>query len=323
MAETPMVSLGDVINVGSAVAGGVSAGKANKRAEKMFDKQLQFNRLSAQEARGFAYQMWNKQNEYDTPANQRQRLLDAGINPLSGSDWSNSSSDVSYPGSPSASNFSGYLNPVASAFDTAQIASQITNTNADTEQKYAETARTLALTPHEVRQIEENINLAKQNIQNLMSSKDLTDEQRKNLEIIDKWLDTEKEFELHKKISEIAVNKSIANLNDEQAEKLRYEIENILPLQKINAELSNEQLEELIKETRQKIALLSKQTGLAEKDLINYSYNHMPEYAKLGVEITKAAKENNKKQSEKIVNGLNKVGAWFMDRLSSAYDLSW
>lgn len=54
-----------------------------------------FNSLEAQKNRDFQEYMWNKNNEYNTPARQKQRLLDAGLNPylmLSGGSAGNAQS---------------------------------------------------------------------------------------------------------------------------------------------------------------------------------------------------------------------------------------
>lgn len=60
--------------LGSAIYGGVSAGKMNKRAVKfqreMWDKQGERE-----------LQYWNMQNEYNSPVAQMQRLREAGLNP--------------------------------------------------------------------------------------------------------------------------------------------------------------------------------------------------------------------------------------------------
>lgn len=42
-----------------------------------------FNALEAQKSRDWELEMWNRQNEYNTPAHQLQLMMDAGINPMS------------------------------------------------------------------------------------------------------------------------------------------------------------------------------------------------------------------------------------------------
>lgn len=62
---------------GSVLGSGIqsfASGKMNKRAEK-------FNREEAQKSRDYTTEMWNKNNEYNTPSNQMQRYKDAGLNP--------------------------------------------------------------------------------------------------------------------------------------------------------------------------------------------------------------------------------------------------
>ena len=59
------------INAGiGAVAGAITAGVQHKYNKKMADYQNDIN-----------IENWNLQNEYNSPANQRKRLEEAGINP--------------------------------------------------------------------------------------------------------------------------------------------------------------------------------------------------------------------------------------------------
>ena len=45
-----------------------------------------FNAREAQKARDFQLEMWNNQNEYNSPANQRRLLAEAGYSPYLGYD---------------------------------------------------------------------------------------------------------------------------------------------------------------------------------------------------------------------------------------------
>ena len=78
--------------VASSIQGGISTNKANEANkainqmnnefnERMLEKQQQFNRQEAETNRGFITDMWNKTNEYNSPAAARQRLEEAGYNP--------------------------------------------------------------------------------------------------------------------------------------------------------------------------------------------------------------------------------------------------
>lgn len=72
----------------SAIGAGISAigsfftNKANnKAANKLFDKQASFAREESQKERDWQEAMYNKNNAYNSPAAQMQRLKDAGLNP--------------------------------------------------------------------------------------------------------------------------------------------------------------------------------------------------------------------------------------------------
>lgn len=51
------------------------------QADSAMQKQLQANLALAKYQNDYNTEMWNKQNEYNSPINQRQRLIDAGLNP--------------------------------------------------------------------------------------------------------------------------------------------------------------------------------------------------------------------------------------------------
>lgn len=72
----------------SAIGAGISAIGSfftnhfnNKAASKLFDKQASFAREESQKERAWQEAMYNKNNAYNTPAAQMQRLKDAGLNP--------------------------------------------------------------------------------------------------------------------------------------------------------------------------------------------------------------------------------------------------
>ena len=72
----------------SAIGAGISAigsffsNRSNaKAANKLFDKQASFAREESQKERDWQEAMYNKNNAYNSPAAQMQRLKDAGLNP--------------------------------------------------------------------------------------------------------------------------------------------------------------------------------------------------------------------------------------------------
>lgn len=86
----PEAALSGIISGAGAVAGaGISAyasGKMNRRAEKFnreeAEKQRTWNENMADKQNAWNYRLWQEALDYDNPANQKQRLLDAGLNPL-------------------------------------------------------------------------------------------------------------------------------------------------------------------------------------------------------------------------------------------------
>ena len=83
-------AIGAIISGGAAVgSAGVQAyasGKMNKRAERFnreeAEKQRTWNENMADKQNAWNYRLWQEALDYDAPAAQKQRLLDAGLNPL-------------------------------------------------------------------------------------------------------------------------------------------------------------------------------------------------------------------------------------------------
>lgn len=62
---------------GSVIGSGLNAIFGNSAAKKAFKNQKQLMALQQQ----YAVENWNRENNYNTPAAQKQRLIDAGLNP--------------------------------------------------------------------------------------------------------------------------------------------------------------------------------------------------------------------------------------------------
>lgn len=110
--------------------------KENQRnrdfTEYMYDKQYDNN-----------VKLWNMHNKYDLPSAQKQRLIDAGLNPdlmYSGKGVSPSPNlQAAVAGSPSSGSLPGY-GGVAEAFNQGRLLdAQIRNIDADTKKKESET----------------------------------------------------------------------------------------------------------------------------------------------------------------------------------------
>lgn len=134
-------SLGSgLISGGLGAIGSIFSNNAQKKenernrefAEYMYDRQYDNS-----------IKVWNMQNKYDLPSAQKQRLIDAGLNPdlmYSGKGVSPSPNlQAAVAGSPSSGSLPGY-GGVAEAFNQGRLLdAQIRNIDADTEKKKSET----------------------------------------------------------------------------------------------------------------------------------------------------------------------------------------
>lgn len=94
----------DLFGIGSMI-GGFAQGalnyssqqKTNENNLRIARETNQANAWIADQNNRFNERMWNLQNEYNTPLAQKQRLLDAGLNPnlmMNGGDTGNANSSV-------------------------------------------------------------------------------------------------------------------------------------------------------------------------------------------------------------------------------------
>lgn len=130
-----------IAGLGSVIGGLFSSKGSSSAAQAQLQAARETNQMNyqiAQENNAFNEKMWNKQNEYNTPAAQRARLEQAGLNPylmLDGSSTGNASSSVTADtsgtqvapdvGSTIASGYQALGNTVSSA--ASQIAQMVYN----------------------------------------------------------------------------------------------------------------------------------------------------------------------------------------------------
>lgn len=69
-----------------AIGGAALGAASNNKNISQNQMNNEFNAQEAQKARDFQLQMWNKENEYNSPANHRRLLAEAGYNPYLGYD---------------------------------------------------------------------------------------------------------------------------------------------------------------------------------------------------------------------------------------------
>ena len=123
--------------VASAIGNAASTNSTNRTNMQINRMNNEFNAAEAEKARQFQFDMWNRENEYNTASAQRSRLEEAGLNPYlmmnGGSAGAASSVGSSSPASASSplgmqrQDFSGFSNALSSAL---QIANQTRETNA-------------------------------------------------------------------------------------------------------------------------------------------------------------------------------------------------
>lgn len=303
---------------GTALAAGITAAGAttnNIIQGKMSDKQRVWNEMMMDRQNKWSVDMYNK---YQSPLAQRQQMLDAGINPLS-SDMSSGS----MPTSAASNNYSlpSLENPAAAGMQAYLQAKQAANLDADSEQKYAETARTKLIAPLEARKLAEENEYVHQQIDNLIKSGKYTDEQITQLQILNKWADKEHEMQLNKVISDTKVNEALAAKTEEERKSIIYTLENLLPLDVENKKWSIEEAKERIKEIQATVEKIGKENNILEQDLINYAFNHMPNNGKTVGALLKQWDKSLKKQSGWISQKLQDGVTFFYDRLMQAFDL--
>ena len=205
------------ISAGLSLFGGMANRQSQERQNRM---NLMAQHVENERNRKFAIDMWNKQNEYNLPTNQMQRLRDAGINPhlaySQGQPMNTSNAPASPTGIGSMPQGVAPQMNIGEVFNALLTSAQVKNMNAQTEKTLAEKKevesrtvgidkdneiKTIELT-HKDRQLLADIGLTEQNIEesksrvessalmnkkveqeieNLKSQKNLTDQQVNNL----------------------------------------------------------------------------------------------------------------------------------------------
>ena len=240
--------IGALGSIAGAGISGAAQGKLNKET-------MEFNRQEAEKARAFSSEMWekqalwnegfwNKQNEYNTPSAQYQRLLDAGLNPMYyGLDGTGNADGMSAPQALGAgtATVGGLQNPLAGFSDIAMQMAQVANIQAQTNKTKSETKMIDAKLPYEVESLRTQIR----------SSNLSADAQ----ETVNKYIDRQQEAEIRMKNATSAEAEKSVERAAAEIEKMDYEKttmfigwletnEKILTLQK-NRELTDKQMQEL------------------------------------------------------------------------------
>jgi hypothetical protein len=206
-----------------AIGGAALGAASNNRNISQNQMNNEFNAQEAQKARGFQLQMWNRQNEYNSPSNQRRLLAEAGYNPYLGYDsntgvaGSTGSTSQAQAAAPLSVNPEVYSNLGSQLGRAAQMVYEESQSNAMTQnlqsQKDVNSAQAMQLlsnvdwgktTPEYRRWMREtglqraqlDYNTNKQNLQNLRWTNMIQKAQRTDLllsnntkRILNKYLD--------------------------------------------------------------------------------------------------------------------------------------
>lgn len=233
--------LGAGIGAGISAAGNAfGASENNKNQQKLIEQQIEAQKELQKNQNDWNEQMWNKQNEYNTPANQRQLYEEAGLNPVyflgegkstAGSVGANTISAPSVP--TPAGNFQG-LGSISDVASLALIDSQIKKNNSDAglseaEQKTLDQVRESEVkykkaladrTDEEIKQVQATVDKIKADESYVKALKVLTDTQKKQLDEIIKWIPLLNQKQLDEIDERINLYKTEEKLNNVQAAML-------------------------------------------------------------------------------------------------------
>lgn len=263
-------ALGGIISAAGSVAGAgasaIAAGNLNKKnrawQEQQAATQRAWNEAMADKQNAWNYEMWLKEQDYNNPANQVQRLRDAGLNPLfyglDGNSVSQAQPAAQPLGYDRASQFN-VANPIGAGFDAAVKVAQVSNIQANTAKQNEETLSEV----QRRERIVADIDLAKQELMNMKSSQKLTVKQVEEIDRNLGWLDRLNEATISEK-------ESRAKLDDSQ----RKRIDELLEGEKILQVKSAEDFDKRWKKIDADIAKMAKETGILQKDIENYALNH-------------------------------------------------
>lgn len=263
-------ALGGIISAAGSVAGAgasaIATGNLNKKNRQWQEEQSaiqrQWNESMADKQNAWNYEMWLKEQEYNNPENQLERLRNAGLNPLYYGLDGNATSQAQPAAQPlgydRASQFN-VANPVSAGIDAAAKIAQISNIQANTAKQKEET---LSETQRRER-IQADVLLAKQELENMKANEKLTKSQSAEIDKRIGWLDRLNEATTAEKEASAALSKS-------QKERIDKLLEGEQLLQAANLQDFEKKWSKIDAE----IGKISKETGILQKDIENYALNH-------------------------------------------------
>lgn len=257
--------IGTAASVGVAGASGAAQAKLNKKTMQFnreeAEKQRQWSEMMQGQQNAWNYEMWLKQNEYNSPEAQVDRLRAAGLNPLYyGLDGSSAGEvTAAQPLAYERASIENLANPVASGMDAAAQVAQISNLQANTAKTGQET-----LTEVQKReQMQAEILKTKQQLSNLIAQEGLTNAEREQIEKNISWLDRLNEATINMRESETALNYS---------QKKR--IDELLDGEKILQAKTAQDFDEKWNKIHVEIKKIAAETDIAVRDLEDYALNH-------------------------------------------------
>ena len=190
---------------------------SRKEAKKQIEADRAFNAEQAQLARDwstserlaaqeFNLDMWNKNNEYNSPVEQIKRMKEAGINPnsIKGDPNVASSPVTTSAGSSSmASNSSGASFVAPSMSQSASMLTALGNY----QNQVAQADKTTTESKWDKTTFEKRVNMLDHNAREIASRYKLNEEQTRQIEELNKWVGSKQKAELDLILAQLATEK--------------------------------------------------------------------------------------------------------------------
>lgn len=280
--------LAGLISAGAGIAGTggniIAQSNLNKKnrqwSEQMTEKSWQHD-----------LDVWNMQNAYNTPMAQKQRLINAGMNPLFYGLDGNAAGDmnVSAPQSYEGKSMPLIPNPAADYYNAKMQAAQIENVQADTAKKKNEN---LTETQRRENMAAELDKIRIEN-DNLLKSGKLTDAQREAVELQNKWIDRINE-------ANVGYTNSQRNMTDKQRERL----DALLEGEKIIQSKTIREFDAKYQKIMAEVDNIVENTNLTRKDVEYYILTHLD----AGFQGTGASLRNFLLLGEEVYNNAKNKG---------------
>lgn len=242
------------------------------------------NEAMARQQNNWNIEQWSRENAYNTPLAQRQRFAQAGLNPdlIYGQSNTSASSPTLTSGAPaqpasdaSYNNLPNWGNLVMSALQAKQMEAQTKNIEADTKQKESVTKK--------------------------------TDEETKGLSIDNIFKAQHHEQELKIGDTTFKLNLANENLTVKQAEKLKYEMENLAEATE-NLRKSRETMDAQIALYKQQIESMKKDDKIKLRNQVMQEMRNSVEIKKLTAETELTQKQVDNFLEEFINRQINLRG---------------